>query len=43
MLAVGLVRLCRIHPKLIESLVRWCRIRPVVSEWYVGRNVRFSE
>jgi hypothetical protein len=26
-----------------RKLVRWCRIRPVVSDWYVGFFVGFSE
>jgi hypothetical protein len=26
-----------------RKLVRWCRIRPVVSDWYVGFSVGFSE
>ena len=26
-----------------RKLVRWCRIRPVVSDWYAGFSVGFSE
>ena len=26
-----------------RKLVRWCRICPVVSDWYVGFSVGFSE